>query len=190
MRTDSSGEFWNFIVGGAAGAIIGGVVAAVNGGDVFDVVIGAVSGATSGVVAASGLGILAQAGISAAISGVSNIASQSIDIAQNGGEITDINLGQAGMEALYGGVTSFVGSALGKINGYKITKTQVVSNKAFDSYLGKTFTATLKKESGRSSSALLRQANRFLSKSVFYDNITRGSSSVIGSVVSLWNIAR
>ena len=45
-------------------------------------------------------------------------------------------------------------------------------------------------QAGRSTSALIRQANKNLAKSVLYDNITRGVSSVIGSGVSLWNIAR
>ena len=190
MRVDDGGKFWNFIIGGVVGGIAGGVIAAINGGDISDIVIGTLSGAASGVVAASGLGMLAQAGISAAISGVADIANQTVGIIESGGSITDIDLLHAGGEAVLGGVTSMAGSMLGKLNGSKIMKTQVVSDTAFDKYLGKTFTAGIRQEAGRSSSALLRQANKFLAKSVLYDNITKGWSSVIGSTISLWSIAR
>lgn len=86
--------------------------------------------------------------------------------------------------------TSVVGSILGNIVGKNITKTVTKSNQLYDQYLNKTFTAALRKEAGRSSSALLRQANNLLEQSNVYQNITRGVSSVVGSGISLWNIAR
>ena len=188
MRTDENGEFWNFIIGGAVGAVIGGVVAALNGGDVADVIVGGLAGAASGVVAASGLGFLAQAGISAAISGVSDIANQTIDIVQTDGTLKDYNSLQTIDETIKGGAISFAGSGLGFLTGKYITKTSIMADQAFDNYLGKTVSATLKREAGRSSSALLRQANRFLSQSVFYDNLTRGVSSSLGSTLAFLNL--
>ena len=89
-----------------------------------------------------------------------------------------------------GFITSAAGSALGNFVDKNITKNLTKSNQFFDQHLGKTFTAGLRKEAERSSSSLLRQANKFLDKSNFYLNFYRGTSSVIGSGVSVWNIAR
>ena len=190
MRVDNGGEFWNFIIGGVIGAIVGGITAAINGGDIADIIVGTVSGAASGVVAATGLGVIAQAGISAGISATADVINQTIDIAQTDGSFEDYNLGQTVAEAGLGFATSVVGSGLGALTGKYITKTSVIADQAFDNYLEKTFSAGLKSSMGRSSSALLRQAKKFLAKMVFYDNITRGVSSGIGSLVSLWNLAR
>ena len=188
MRTDEDGEFWNFIIGGAVGAVIGGVVAALNGGDVADVIVGGLGGAASGMVAASGLGIVAQAGISVAISGAADIANQDIDINQANGTIKDYDISQTIDEGIRGGILSAVGSGLGFVTGKYITGTSDKAAQAFDDYLGKTFSAGLRIGAGRSSSALLRQANRFLNQSVFYDNITRGVSSSLGSTLSFLNL--
>ena len=190
MRIDEDGEFWNFVVGGVVGAAVGAIVSAINGGDLADILIGAASGALSGIVAASSLGWLAQAGISAAISATADIANQTVDIVQNGGSISDYNVMQTVVEAGLGFVTSAIGSGLGALTGKYITKTSVIADQAFDSYLQKTFVAGMRMEAGRSSSALLRQGSKFLTKSIFYDNVTRGVSSAIGSIFSLWNIAR
>ena len=79
---------------------------------------------------------------------------------------------------------------LGNIVDTNIKKNISKSNVQFDKYLGKTFTAGLRKEAGKSSSALIRQANKHLAKSNILLNTYRGLSSVIGSGVSLGNIAR
>lgn len=190
MRADNGGEFWNFIIGGVVGAVVGGVVAALNGEDTAGIVIGALAGAASGVVAASGLGLIAQAGISAAISATADVANQTVDIVQSNGTFEEYDILQTTVEAGLGFATSVVGSVLGSVVGKHVTRTSVIADQAFDSYLEKTFVSGLKKQAGRSTSALIRQANKNLAKSVLYDNITRGVSSVIGSGVSLWNIAR
>ena len=52
------------------------------------------------------------------------------------------------------------------------------------------FVAGTRSDGGKSTSALIRQANNFLGQADFYLNAYRGVSSVIGSVISLWNIAR
>ena len=174
MRVDHSGEFWNFIIGGVVGAVVGGVVAALNGEDAVGIVIGAIAGGASGVVAASGLGLLAQASISAGISAVADFANQAIDIANNGGNmVNDYDIRSTVSEAALGFATSAIGSLLGNFVDSKITKNLVKSNKAFDQYLLKTFTAGLRKESGKSTSALIRQAKNFLKCSGFYLNTYR-----------------
>jgi len=190
MRKDNGGKFWNFIIGGVVGAVVGGVVAALNGEDTAGIIIGALSGAASGVVAATGLGWLAQAGVSAGISAIADFANQTVDIVQDGGTIFDYNIGQTLNEAALGFITSAAGTVLGNFVDAGITNNLAKSKELFKEYLGKTFTAGLKKEAGRSTSALIRQANKFLGQSNFYLNVYRGVSSVVGSVVSLWNIAR
>lgn len=110
--------------------------------------------------------------------------------ANKGGSVADYDVLQTMKEATLGGITSAVGSGLGALTGKYITGTSELANQAFDNYLGKTFSAGLRSEAGRSSSALVRQAGKFLAKSVFYDNITKGVSSCIGSVLSLWNVTR
>ena len=196
MRTDEDGEFWNYIIGGVIGAVAGGLVAAISSYketgsvNVQKVLIGAAGGAISGVIAASGLGILAQAALSATVSGVSDVANQIVDISQNGGSFADYNLAQTVIEAGLGGITSAVGSVAGSFIGKHVTHTAEIADTAFDGYLSKTFSARMKAEAGRSTSGLLKQANRYLAKSVLYDNISRGVSSAVGSMISLWNLAR
>ena len=77
--------------------------------------------------------------------------------------------------------TSLIGSALGEVVDWKITKNISKSNNFYDKYLEKTFNAGLRLERGKSSSSLLRQARKFLNKSDFYINAKRGVSSIVGS---------
>ena len=190
MRVDKDGEFWNFIIGGVVGAVVGGVVAALNGEDVSGVIIGALSGAASGVVAATGLGLVAQAVVSAGIGALADFTNQTIDIINTGGSMADYNIRQTITESATAFVAAAVGTMLGKIIDTRITKNFDKSNVLFDQYLDKSFTAGFRKEAGKSTSALIRQANRYLGQSNLHLNIYRGLSSVIGSAVSLWNIAR
>ena len=190
MRADGGGEFWNYIIGGVLGGVVGGIVAAANGGDAWDTMIGAVIGAALGVVAASGLGWVAQAGVSALISGTADATNQTIDIVQNKKAVSDYNLAQTVTEIGLGGVGSAIGSGLGHLTGKYITKTAVISDVLFDKSLNKAFTAGLRKEVGKSTSALLRQANKFFGQSQVFNNITRGVTSGIGSIFSFWNLMR
>ena len=190
MRVDNGGEFWNFVIGGIVGGIVGGVVAALNGEDASGIIVATIAGVASGVVAATGLGMIAQASISAGISAAADFANQTIDITQKGKTFSDYNLESTLEEAAFGFATSVAGTMLGNIVDTKITKNIAKSNVQFDKYLGKTFTAGLRKEAGKSSSALIRQANKHLAKSNILLNTYRGLSSVIGSGVSLGNIAR
>ena len=191
MRVDQGGDFWNFIIGGAIGAIAGGVVAALNGEDWVGIIINSVAGAASGVVAASGLGLLAQAGVSAVISAAADAVNQSIDSIKNGNNVIDnYNITRTAKEATLGFVTSAIGSVAGKVFDNKVTKKLGISNELYDKYLEKSFSAALRSEQGKSTSALMRQANKMLAQSDFYLNVYRGISSAVGSSVSLWNLVR
>ncbi len=193
MREDNGGECWNFVVGGIVGGVVGGIVAAVDSYkstgkvDVFKTIVGVAGGAASGVVAASGLGWVAQAGISA----VSDVANQGYDIAKSDSlTYRDFSIKQTAMEAINGGITSAIGSGLGALTGKYITKTKGIADTLYDNYLNKQFSAGVRQSIGRSSSALIRQGQKYLSQAIRYDNITQGVSSVIGSGISLGNLWR
>ena len=190
-RADDGGEFWNYVIGGLVGAVAGGFVAAMNGEGTAGIVIGAVAGLASGLVAASGLGWLAQAGISAGISFTADALNQGIDIYLSDElTINDFSLDRSLKEAALGWLTSAVGSGLGFLTGKYITKTSVASDLAFDRYLFKKFSLGVGEQSILPTMTILKQAGKALSQSSFYNNVTRGGSSVIGSVVYLWNIWR
>ena len=191
MRVDGDGEFWNYIIGGVVGAVAGGITAALNGEDAIGIIISSLSGAASGVVAASGLGLIAQAGVSAGISAIADFSNQTANILQEGGNfVSDYDIIQTVEESFWGLTTSAVGTKLGDFVDKGITKNLLKSKHLFDKYLGKTFTVGMRKEVGKSTSALIRQAERYLGQSNFYLNVYRGTSSIIGSGVSMWNVAR
>ena len=191
MRVDEDGEFWNWVIGGIVGGLVGGIVAAATGGGGVEIVVGIVSGVASGIVAATGLSWLAQAGISAAISASANFVNQTVDIIEDQEKtFSDYDISATIVEGVLGFATSAIGSGLGNLTGKYVTKTSKIANAAFDSYLEKTFNAGMRAQAGRSSSALVRQAGRFMQKVIFFDNTTRGVSSVVGSIFSLWNLAR
>ena len=191
-RADDGGEFWNFVIGGIVGGIVGGVSAAIDSYkttgsvSISATIIGGLAGAASGVVAASGLGIFAQAGISAGISAASSIANQTCDIIKSE-ELTysDFSVKDVVVSGIKGGTSSIAGSLTGNLLG-KATKISAKAEGAFTNYLNKQFSANIRRSAGRSSSALVRQANKFLSKSKFYDNVAQGLSSVVGSVLFGW----
>ena len=192
-RRDDGGEFWNFVIGGVVGGLIGGISAAINSYketgkvNIASTVIGVISGAASGVVAASGLGMFAQAGISAGISALSSTADQVCNIIASD-ELTykDFDGLKVLKDGINGGVSSLAGSITGNAVGRHITKTSVKADISYTKYLGKQFTAGIRKSAGKSSSSLIRQANNYLSKTKFYDNVTRGVSSAVGSVLFGW----
>ena len=80
--------------------------------------------------------------------------------------------------------------AVGKVLDSKIIK-NLEKRKGFVKLAeSKITTANLRKAAGRSSSALQRQASKLLAKANYYRNVNRGVSSVLGSFISFWNIAR
>ena len=60
----------------------------------------------------------------------------------------------------------------------------------YEHIVNEDFKAGIRNEVGKSSSALIRQANKFLGQANLYLNLERGLSSVIGSGLSFWNVAR
>ena len=141
--------------------------------------VDATVGAVNGFVCASGLGVVAQAGLNSITSGLGDVANQVIE---NKG-LYNIDISQsldvAAKSMLNSVACSYVGKGVNKVSG--------ISDKAnafHDSYLNKTFSANMRREAGRSSSALMRQADRFLNQAIKYDNIAQGTSSVVGSLFS------
>ena len=141
MRVDYGGEFWNYIIGGAVGAIMSGMAAALNGEDTVGIIVSAVAG----VVAASGFGLIAQASISVCIS-ATDFINQSVDIMRFEGDFYNYNLTQTAIEATLGFVTSAAGTKLGDVIDSKLTRSLMKSNCLFDKYLMKSFSARLRKE--------------------------------------------
>ena len=73
MRTDESGEFWNYVIGTVVGGIIGGylgyLTAKETGSDITSAIItGAILGATSGAIVSSGNAKMISGGISGVLS--------------------------------------------------------------------------------------------------------------------------
>ena len=142
MRVDYGGEFWNYIIGGAVGAIMSGMAAALNGEDTVGIIVSAVAG----VVAASGFGLIAQASISVCISATADFINQSVDIMRIEGDFYNYNLTQIAIEATLGFVTSAEDTKLGDVIDSKLTRNLMKSNCLFDKYLMKSFSAGLRKE--------------------------------------------
>ena len=186
---DENGEWLNFLIGAVVGAVVNAVSTAIEvvkedgwgalseGKTWAKIGVSATTGAINGAVAASGLGVFAQAGVSAATSFLGDCATQYIDTGH-------VDAGHAVKKGLESGQLSVAGSYGGKVIGKYVTKTSVKADALFDKYLGKTFSAGLRQEAGRSSSALLRQAGKLYSKVKYYDNFTKGVSSVFGSSLS------
>jgi len=101
-RKDDGGQFWHLVVGGVIGGVIGAISSAVSGGNLTDVMIGATAGALGGVLAASGAGIVAQAVGSAAISMVSNAASQANHILKDETHETRFDVGDMLFDGVVG----------------------------------------------------------------------------------------
>ena len=188
-RVDNGGEFWNFIVGAVVGAFVGAAVAIANGEDLAGVITSTVSGAASGFVASTGLGVVAQIGISTAIETATDVVNQVIDIAQSDGE-KKYDFKQTLNEAALSFGTSVAGTAIGNFVDKNITKNLSKSKQMYKRYESKISLATTRKSIGKSSSALFRQSDKYLNKSTYYKNWYQGTSSFIGSITSLWKIAR
>ena len=198
IAADYDGEWLNIVIGAVVGAVIGAATTAIDayktgGWDAFSsgktwakMGVSAAIGAVSGGVAATGLGVVLQAGISATATAVGDIATQMID--NNSCSLSRDNIDYHRAFIKKGGeafALSVAGSVAGNYIGKYVTKTSVKSDELFDQYLYKSFSASQRQAVGRSSSALLRQAGKYLAQSRRYDNITRGVGSVVGSLMSL-----
>ena len=185
INDDKDGEFWNLVIGTVVGAVVGAVSAAIEGKSASDIIVSAVTGAATGFISATGLGSFVQAGICAAVSAGGELAKQTCDmVKKNDWSLKNYNLGKIGVEAIKGAGYSLLGSGAGKAVGKYVTKTSVKAEQCFTKHLFKQFTGGLRRDAGRSASALFRQAGKYLAQTRFYDNVTRGVTSVIGSALT------
>ena len=118
IRTDDGGEFWHFIVGAVVGGLVNGISTAISGGSIKDVIISAAGGAISGALSASGIGVLGQVIGNAAISAVSNIATQVSEY--HSGRRQTFSEKELIVDTVWGGVSGLIsGSGVTKDFGQK-----------------------------------------------------------------------
>ena len=119
-RDDKDGEFWNFVIGAAVGAVIGAALTAVdilstggelNGAAWAKIGISALAGAASGLMAASGAGLVVQMSAGALIGGAESVGHQLID----NGKVDSMKLT---VDVLAGAAGGLIGGS-GAINGSK-----------------------------------------------------------------------
>ena len=108
-REDDGGEFWNTVIGAAAGAIVGGISAAIMGTDIkAGIVSGALSGAISGAavdiaIATGGVGLVALAGVAIA-SGAGGAASSYVNQRMNGKKHNEVDWDTVAIDGVWGAV--------------------------------------------------------------------------------------
>ena len=135
IRADHGGDFWHLVVGGVIGGTIGAVSSAVSGGDFVDVLIGAVAGTAGGILAASGAGVVVQALGSAAISMMSNAASQVINIVNDETGETEFDVGDMlfdGAVGLVCGIWGDNGASYGNSAGINAAGKQLLKRGLFN----------------------------------------------------------
>ena len=119
-RDDEDGEFWNFVIGAAVGALIGATAATIDvirSGEELNIKavgkigISALAGAAGGLMAASGAGLVAQIGVGALIGGAESVGYQMID----NGKVDSMKLT---VDVLAGAAGGLIGGS-GAINGSK-----------------------------------------------------------------------
>ena len=130
MRTDSSGQFWNLIIGAIVGAVVGTAVAIVTqimdedapditSGEFWGhVAVSAGSGAITGGLAASDVGLAGQVGVNAAVGMLGGLIDTGID------DKGDTSFATYMANALEG---AFIGTVAGFVGG-KGTASKHVSN--------------------------------------------------------------
>ena len=178
MRIDDGGEFWNFVIGAAVGAIIGGITAAISSYqstgevNVGAVLIGAGAGAIGGLVGASGLGCVTQAAISGVVSFAANVGTQLTE----GKTFATVDY----MDALIDGGISAGCSFIGSVS----TKKLAASAKGnIEKGLKRISSGMNKYNNGsRYYKGSLKRGIDLLNKGAKALNVARGSASVIGSV--------
>ena len=187
-REDDGGEFWNIVIGAAVGAVVSAVTTAIDtyvttgSIDWGKVGISAAVGAISGGVAATGLGAIAQAGITAGVTAVGEVASQTLC---EGKKLSQIDTDKVIHNSLLAGGTSLLGSALGGITsmGYSNAgKTLVSAGK------DKLLTGYVRQNAGQSYSYLMKQGQKLIATGTRYINTGRGVSSVTGTLFT-WAFA-
>lgn len=174
MREDKGGQFWNFVIGAAVGALVGGVSAAISSykssGSVNwgSVAIGATSGAIGGLVGASGICVVGQAAISGVTSALSNVGNSLIQ-----GE--KINWTDVAIDAAIGAGTSLIGSAL-------TSKASKAATNTVKKGIDKIVTGKTNYDNGsRYWKGAVKKGFRIMREGLYQLNVAGGKSSIIGS---------
>jgi RHS repeat-associated protein len=184
-RIDENGDFWNFVIGAAAGALISGTISAVSqlkenpeawktGSFWAHVGVDAAVGAINGTICASGMGVVGQAALNGLTSGVGDIAHQAI----NKG-FSNVSLEQASKVAVSSAFTSVTTSHLANKFTASLDYSISIQGDIARESMGK---AMIKLDAGKSSSAIVRQAAKHVKQYHKMVNIKQGTSSVIGSI--------
>lgn len=193
MRSDETGDFWNFVIGAVVGAVVNAVTTAVSavkeggwealseGKTWAKIGVSAATGAINGAVAASGLGIFAQAGISAVTSAVGDIANQWIDT----GSLKKVNYARTLHNGLVAGGVSVVGSITGGLlSSTKMSQGNELVSAGLDKYLK----GSARELVGKSSSNLLKHGAKLVFEGNQLINTARGITSVSGTLLT-WGVS-
>ena len=178
MRVDPDGKFWNYVIGGVAGATAGGVSVAINSyaitGEVnwSCVIIGATTGAVGGIIGASGLGWGVQAVSSMALSSINDIG---ISKAQG----VDVNWKDVLVNAVISGGISSVASSL-------TYRSREAASNIIAKGVARVTRGIDKMNSGsRYWKGSVKRGIEFMKNGVKSLNIAQGQASVIGTSISL-----
>ena len=121
-RIDSGGDFWNTIIGAAAGAVVGGITAAIMGTDIVaGIASGALSGAITGAavditIATGGAGLIALAGVATA-SGFGGAAGSYLNQRMNGAKHEEVDWGTVAIDGVWGAVGGMLSFGMADIGG-------------------------------------------------------------------------
>ncbi len=173
VRIDRSGEFWNYVIGGAVGAIVGGVSAAISGGDWRSIALGAGVGAVGGLLAASGLPVAVQIVASGLLSGGNNLVSQTLI---EGKSFAEVNWIDVGIDTAIGVGTSVLS--------YGITRN---ATQAADKIIQKGANKVVKGQQSllsgsRYGKGAIKRGTEIMNNGIKQMNTARGTSSVLGSI--------
>ena len=171
-RLDNDGELWNYVIGGAVGAVVGGVSAAISGGDWKAIALGAGFGAVGGLLAASGIPAGFQIVAGGLLSGGSNLATQTLIDGKSFQEVDWLDVGidtaiGVGTSVLSYGVTYNASKAADKIicsGANKVIKGQ-------QSLLN----------GSRYGKGAIKKGSAIMNNGIKQMNTVRGTSSVVGS---------
>ena len=177
MRVDEDGELWNYIIGGAVGAVLGGLSAAyssyqtVGYVDSSVVFIGATTGAIGGVIGASGLPWYVQSLASASLSIVNDIASSRVQGQKiNHMDIVCNAMIAATSSAIASSVTYFARSS---------------AEKTIKSGVGRVIRGVDTMKSGsRYWKGAVKRGIEIIRDGVHSLNVAQGQASVIGTAIS------
>ena len=178
-RADSSGNFWNIVIGAAVGALVSGITTAIDSYvttgsvDWGKVGISAAVGAISGGIAATGLGAIAQAGISAGASAIGSVATDLYERSKNpnAGKVTLKETGAIALRAVGSAAIGFGSSVFGTAAG------KIVSGGLETKGMSMIFRGKI------SAGCWTRaQARNMVSQGKVLVNTARGVSSVVGTL--------